>query len=326
MVGTFKANNPVNTFVLFIYGLFLKFSYFSYLPIPAANKADGFLFHEILLTLQKISAGGPFIYSIITYLLLFTQAVSFNRILNDQKLLQQPTYLPAMSYLLITSVIPEWNILSGALLVNTILIWVWRKINTLYNTSNPKTVLFNIGIAIGIASFLYVPAIAFLLLIIFSLIITRPFKPAEWFVMLAGIILPFYYFFAWLFLSDNLKNFKQPVFVLSYPQLHHNYWLLCAISIMLIMFLTGAYYVQLNSRKQLVQIRKSWSLLFIYLLLCLLIPFINDTHSFEYWILAAVPLSSFIGSAFFYLSKKWILLLLHWSMVALAIVISYYYK
>jgi hypothetical protein len=38
--------------------------------------------------------------------------------------MQKPNYLPAMSYLLITSFFSEWNVLSAPMVVNTFLIWV----------------------------------------------------------------------------------------------------------------------------------------------------------------------------------------------------------
>ena len=40
--------------------------------------------------------------------------------------MQKNNYLPAMSYLLITSLFIDWNILSAPLVINTLLIWVWR--------------------------------------------------------------------------------------------------------------------------------------------------------------------------------------------------------
>ena len=81
--------------------------------------------------------------------------------------------------------------------------------------------------------------------------------------------------------------------------------------------------MQANLRRQIVQVRKSWSLIMLYLVVAVFVPFINATHTFEYWILAALPLSAYIGCAFLYPAKRWLPLLLHWLMVGLVIVISY---
>ena len=150
MVGIFKANNPLNTFLLFIYGLLLKLSFFSNAHIPVIQKTDGIFFRALITWLNKASGGWPIIYTLLTYLLLFTQAVTFNKLINNKRLIQRLTFLPAMSYLLITSFFPEWNTFTAALIINTIMIWVWAKMNNLYNSSSPKTDLFNIGMIIGL--------------------------------------------------------------------------------------------------------------------------------------------------------------------------------
>lgn len=325
MIGTFKANNPVNTVLLFIYGLALKLSFFSHLPAPASAKSDNILFSELLLALQSISSDLPFIYSLITYLLLFTQAVTFNKIVNDVRLMQRSTYLPAMSYMLITSLFPEWNILSSALIANTLLIWVWLKLNTLYHNIHAKTVLFNIGMATGISALFYFPSIAFALLIVCALMLTRPFIITEWIITLIGITTPFYYFIVWFYLSDNFKYYKLPALSIGYPNVI-NYRFLVALTLSLTGLVTGAYFVQSSVNKQPVQIRQKWTLMSLYLLIALLIPFINNTHSFKYWVISAVPLSAFTACAFYYPSKKWFPVLLHWLMVLFVIVISYFHK
>jgi hypothetical protein len=324
VVGTFKANNPLNTFLLFIYGLLLKFAFFTHAHVPVVQKTDGLLFKEIVIGLSKVATGWPIIYPALTYLLLFIQAVSFNQLINNQRLIQRSTHLPAMSYLLITSLFPEWNMLTSTLIINTIMVWVWARMINLYNSTTPKTTLFNIGMVIGVSSFFYFPSLAFAVLIVVALILTRPFNLAEWIIALLGIITPFYLLFAWLFLTNKLMDYKLPALTLSYPMFPHNYWPWASMAIIVIAFLTGAYFVQENFRKQVVQVRNSWSLILFYLVATALVPFINYTHTFEYWILTALPLSAFVACAFLYPSKKWFPVLLHWSMVALIIATSYF--
>ena len=89
------------------------------------------------------------LYSILTFLLLFSQATLFNRIFNHHKVLPKPTYLPGMSYILITSLLPDWDHFSAPLLINTIMIWVWYRMMDLYNSQRPGTAIFNIGIWTG---------------------------------------------------------------------------------------------------------------------------------------------------------------------------------
>ena len=323
MVGIFKANNPVNSFILLIYGLLLKLAYFLHPVVPATQKTDGLLFREFIIKVNIIGNVFPLIYPMITYLLLYTQAVTFNKLINDQRLMQRTNYLPAMSYLLVTSIFPEWNILSAPLVINTLLIWVWARMSNLYSSNKPKTTLYNIGVMIGLSTFFYFPSLGFVALMVFALMVTRRFDIREWLISILGIITPWYFFTCYLYLSDKLKGYHLPVFAVSYPRFHQSYWTACAVGIVVIAFLTGAYFVQANFRRQLVQVRKSWSLILLYLIVAVFIPFINSTRTFDYWILAAVPLSAFLGAAFLYPEKRWLPNSLHWLMVGFVIIITY---
>ncbi len=326
MTGTFKANNPYNPFLLLVYGLLLKLPLFLHPVIPVAQQTDGFLFKAILTQLSTFNKSIPGIYPFITFVLLYAQAITFNKLTNDQRLMQRPNYLTAMSYLLLTSLFKEWNTLSAPLIVSTMLIWVWANMSGLYNDKNAKSTLFNIGIAIGISTFFYFPSIAFSILIIVGLSVTRPFKLAEWLIALMGIITPYYFLLSYVFLTDKWQGYHFPGFALSLPKFYESRWALAAIIIVLVVSAIGFFFIQQNFRRQLVQTRKSWNLVFLYLLVSLFIPFINTGHTFQYWILCAVPLSAFMGSAFLYPSKKWFPLLLHWLMVGFVVAFSYFVK
>lgn len=305
--------------MLFIYGLLLKLVWFISPQIPVVQKSDGFLYNEILAVIKPVFDAYPVVYSFITFFLLYTQAISFNQLLNNRRLMQKPNYLPAMSYLLITSFFAEWNVLSAPLVINTLLIWVWAKMSNLYNNVHVKSTLYNIGMVIGIATFFYLPSLAFALLIIFALVITRPPRIAEWIIAVLGIITPWYLLFAWLFLTNRLYSFEVSGIHINYPLLIRNNLQYAGIILILFTAVLGGFFVQSNIRKQVVQVRKGWGLMVLYLMVALFIPFINSSYNFQYWILAAVPLSAFIGCFFFYPTKKWISLLVHWIMVGFVI-------
>ena len=324
MIGTFKANNPYNTFLLFVYGILLKLPMFLRPTVPQPQQIDGFLYKALLKWLQPFGNNLPVLYAFIAYGLLYTQAIAFNRLVNEQRLMQRSNYLTGMSFLLVSSLFSEWNLLSAPLIINTLLIWVWAKMSGLHNNPQPKTSLFNIGIAIGLSTFFYFPSLAFAALIIFGLALTRPFKLAEWLIALLGIITPYYFLLVWVFLTDKWKGYKFPGFAVTNPKFNQTNWAYAAIIIVLFITVIGLFFIQQNFRRQLIQARKSWNLVYLYLIVAVFVPFVNATHTFEYWILCAVPLSAILGAAFLYPAKKWFPLLLHWLMVAFVIVISYF--
>lgn len=324
MTGIFKANNPVNNFLLLVYGILLKLPVFINPQKPVPASTDGLLFNAALAKLALPGSNFPVLYPAIAFLLLYSQALSFNRIANDQRLLQKPNYLVAMSYLLITSLFTEWNILSAPLVVNSLLVVVWGSMSNLYTLKKPLPSLFNIGIIIGITTFLYPPSIAFVALIIFGLLFTRPFNPAEWLVALFGIISPYYFFAAYAYLTNRLHLFTFPRPAVSLPRFQQTGWALAAIIIVLLAAAIGIIFIRKYILRQLVQTRKSWNLIFIYFLVALFVPFINTTNNFSYWILCAVPLSAFTGSAFFYPERPIVPLFFHWLIVAFVVAFSYF--
>ena len=326
MTGTFKANNPYNNFLLFLYGLVLKLPMFFHPQIPKAQQLDGILYRALLKWLSPAGAEFPVMYSCITFLLIYVQAITLNRFLNDHRLLPKTNYLTGMSYLLITSLFSDWYMLSAPLIVNTMLIWILSKLCSLYNNPNARTSLFNIGMIMGLATLCYFPSIAFYLLIIVGITITRPFKLPEWLINFVGILTPYYFLGAWFFLTDRWQKYRLPGFAVTVPKFVATGWAYTSIIFVLVTIAIGMIFMQNNIRRLLVQSRKSWNLIYLYLLVAVFVPFLNAAHSFDYWILTAVPASAFAAAAFLFPEKKWFAFFIHWSLVALTVITGYFIK
>jgi hypothetical protein len=323
MVGFFRNYNPFGIIFLFFYGIILRFSSFIDPHIPVAQTTDGFLYQAFLNSISGIGKATPVLYAILAYMLVFTQAVILNTQANKLRLLPKSNYLPAMCYLLITGFFPEWWQLSSTLLVNSLLVWVWARMSALYNHPRPKSVLFNIGVLLGISSFFYFPSLAFIVMMIFALIIMRPFRLAEWIVGLIGILVPYYFLFVWLYLTSRWDPVKfLPSLTLSYPSFQQTIWAWAGMLFLIVPFMISGYYIQSNILRMLIQVRKSWSLLLLYLLAGLMVPFINSGSTFEYWVLCAVPFAAFHSNTFFHGAGRFFPMVLHWAMVLLILALN----
>ena len=326
MTGIFKKNNPSGRVLLFFYALVVKLPLFFKSEQILKLPTDGILFKFIGNIINTIASSFPPIYGLVAFILLFTQAITINKIVAEQKLHRQTNYLTGMSYLLITSLFPEWFHLSAPLIVNTFLLLAFSKICTLYYNTNPKTNLFNIGLIIGIVSFISFPSIIFLLLAIVGIVIARPINLKEWIIVFIGITVPLYVFGAYLFLADKLYTYKLPVFRFNKVNFIHGNIFFYAISIIIISLIIGMFFVNQNFNRQVVQTRKSWQLLFFYFIIAALIPFANANADFTYWILVAVPAAPIVGAAFFYLTKKWVPIALHALMFIVFIFATFWHK
>ena len=268
----------------------------------------------------------PVSYFIIAYLLLFTQAVNLNQIIMNRRLMEKPNYLPAMTYLLITSLFSDCNLLSAPLIINSILIWMFSKMSNLNHNQHAKSTLFNVGMAIGICSFLYLPAIVFSLLIIFSLLATRPPKAAEWFITFIGVLTPWYFLAAFLFFNNTLYSFYLTGFGITYPKFQTINPEDIGAVLVILLAVIGAFFVQMVSSKQIVQVRKNWGYLGFYLLIAIAIPFINRGYETGQWMFALAPASAFIACVFYYPRRQWIPRVLQWLIVGLVLFLAYFNK
>ncbi|HLK29894.1 MAG TPA: DUF6427 family protein [Puia sp.] len=324
MIGLFKQKTAGNALVLLVYALVLKFSIFIHPVIPSLHKEDNYLYRIILNVLGSFFNATPVLYSVLTFLLLFTQATLFNRICNYQKLFPKANFLPGMSYILVTSLLPSWNYFSAPLLLNSVMIWVFYKMTSLYNNNKPDGAIFNIGVMTGIVTLLYLPAMAFILLVFFALLTMRPFRIREWFMGLLGFTTPYYFLFIVLYLTNqwSWKN-VVPEILFRLPGIPSSIWITCGIVLLVVPFMIGGYFVQANLNKMLIQVRKIWSLLLLFLIVGVIIILINHVNFYENWIVTAVPFAAFHAAAYYYSNDKILPQVMHWLTFAFILWMNY---
>ncbi len=204
------------------------------------------------------------------------------------------------------------------------MIWTWYRMVALYNTNNSVSAVFNIGLLGGLVTLLYVPAMAFLLLLLFALVIMRPFRIREWLIALLGFTAPYYFLVLVLYFSNQLiwKNI-MPTIAFTLPGMPKSVWISLGIMLLIIPFMIGGYFVQNNLTKMLIQVRKSWNLLLVFLLVAVVVILINKANTYENWILTAVPFAAFHAAAYYYSGSKLLSAVIHWTSFAFIIIMNY---
>lgn len=301
MIALFRQKSPANIVILLIFGLLIKMPLFLYAKEIKASADDGLLYTIIISFFSTEGKSNAVTCAAVAFMLLYGQSLLINYLVNEQRMTNRQTFLPAMSYVLITSLLPEWNYLSAPLIASTLIIWTTIKVFKLYNASSASGVIFNIGLLLGISAFLYFPSIAFSLCILLALMILRPFRVNEFVLLLLGLVTPYYFYAVYLFLNDELvlRSFL-PELVIEVPQVQNDIWVATAIVFLGVPFLMGGYFIQTQLRKMLIQARKNWSILLLYLFLSLLIPFINSEASLYNWVIVAAPFACFHTCAYLY--------------------------
>ncbi len=253
--------------------------------------------------------------------IILVQAIRINILFNEHKIFAQMGYTPAMTYILLTGIFPDWASITPALLANFLLIFSYQLLVKLGTAPRAKTLIFNIGLSVGVATLCFHPIALLNIVVFFALAILRSFRLQEWFCLLLGVLLPFYFLAASLFLLNQYNHLPfylprvkigLPVDILT-PQLG------TGIIVIFLCFFAGIFYWQKFNSRLAIQIRKNWSVLLLMAIVAICIPFISHHSFISSSILCLVPFSAFISNAFSYPKRLLFPNLLFWILAAVIV-------
>jgi hypothetical protein len=297
VVFLFRDKSIINIVFLVLLGLLVHMHGFTTPITVVANNQDGWFAYLLNQYLKEgIHIAGFFIYISVVLL----QSIRLNFLLAEQKMFPNSGYTVAMSYLLLTGLLPQWTAISPALMANFLLIWIYIKLTRLYNHPAPKTLLFNIGLLVSITILCYHPTAILIMVVMFALGIMRPFKLQEWFTLLMGIALPYYFLASWLYLNDELAIIGQflPNMEMAVPVKQLTKLEFVALSTLAFVLLVGFFSWQQFNSRLVIQMRKNWSSLLVMCFILTAVPFIFENAGLNAGILCLVPFTAFVSASF----------------------------
>ncbi|GEM69458.1 hypothetical protein SMI01S_30640 [Sphingobacterium mizutaii NBRC 14946 = DSM 11724] len=307
LINQHRTLSGLNVFLVIFVGTVLCLGVFYHLP----EKLTPVLFEPGLDRLAGIRLGSNFSPTgnvLITLVLTLLQAFSLNRVVNHFNLLGKPSFLTALMFMTLVSLFIPFLVLSPTLICNFITIWMLQKLFNIYKHVDIKGIMFDLGLLVALGSLIYFPFIVMLLLIWSSLVIFRPFYWREWITPLLGVITVYFLLAVAYFWLERMDEFYQIFlpFTYAFPtKLNmdvHDYFVLIPIVISLGGFL---FILKDNFFKSVVQIRKSFQLLFIMLLLIFGSFYLNEERSINHFLLCVPPLSIYLAYFFTHAKVKW---------------------
>ena len=259
---------------------------------------------------------------IIFHALLVTQALRLNMVMQDLRMFSSVNYVPAMTYVLLSGLLMESNTITETLVSNSLTLWIFIKLSRLYNNPEPKALLFNIGIIAGISILLFHPTAILIVVVLFALAVVRPFRIAEWLVLLLGVLLPYYFLLVFLYLNNQFALVGAYLPNISFGSPLHGLDKLYLINLGFILFATlvGLYQLQSHVGRLVIQIRKNWGVMMVLLFTLILSPFMFSSLGTQVLLMGLVPLSATISNG--YSNPKKLLLpnFLFWTALGLIII------
>lgn len=227
--------------------------------------------------------------------LIFGQALYFNFLCSKYKLIAQTNFLPALSYILISSVFTAWFFLSPAMLCNFVLLILIDQIFSVYKKEKAADIIFNIGFTLGTAFLFYQQAVVFLFFIFIALIILRPFYLREWILMFTGTFVLVFLCGVYFYWNDELpiflKNFSVHVYLPSLPAEERRTEYILKASFFALIFLISIFKINEQFRKAVVQTRNYFTTFIWFFISGLPIVFLGPQFDLQSFFWLVIPLS-----------------------------------
>lgn len=315
---------PINIFLVCILGSLLCIGAFFHLPEqikpvflePAVRN----LFNpDISVSLSPITN------VIITLILTLIQAFVLNKIISHYNFFIKPNFLTALMYMTLVSTFLPFLILSPTLICNFITILMMSKLFNIYKQADVKRMMFDLGIIVAIGSLIYFPFIVMFLLLWIALIIYRPFIWREWITPLLGFINVYFLIAVVYYLSDRFEEFEAIFSPFNNPLTttfrldYHDIFVLIPIGFTLLLFLLV---LKDQYFRSVVQLRKSFQLLFFMIILIVASFYLSDSININHFLLCAPPLAIYLAYYYTYAKTKW----LYESLYCITIAIILYFQ
>ncbi len=314
MLTFFRSNHLSVLGFLFVYALLIKFNQFIY-PLPLADQYSAPFSKLVFGTLAVISPEGTLLPNILAFLLIYYQALVLNQTVNTYKMTSRRTYLPAMTYILVTSLFEQFTVLSPVLIGNTFIIASLQLTFAIYKKDTAYREVFDIGLYLAIGSLFYLPVFYFILLFMIGLVIIRPFYGREWIIGLSGLLTPYFLVSVWYFWHHEWYAFVVEHFLWGLQRttgtITFDQAFFVKTGILGLVFLFAILHVQLRFFKNIVQVRKNMILLFWFLFLGMLLYFFSLNSGLSYFVMVSIPISMIISFYFAEIKKSIFAEILH---------------
>lgn len=307
MINQFKTLNPLNLLLLFAYTFFMRIVIF----IRPPERLNFEFLESYTKFMIAIPIGDSFSVTsniFIAGILIYIQAIIFNRVVNNHSLLSKPSYLPALLYITGASLFEPFLVLSPTLICNFLLILIMDKLLRIGKSQTVIMIMFDIGIFIAIGTLIYFPFVVMLLLIWLSLLLYRSFHWREWVSGLVGFLSIFFFLAVFYYLNDNIGMFYKiwlPLknkFPSNFKIQYDDYLVLVPVGIMMVL---AAIQLRENFFRSFISTRKAFQMLFFMFIIAVISVYTKPNFKLYHFLLCVPPGAVLLAYYFSNATKRW---------------------
>ena len=249
------------------------------------------------------------VYHALNIGIVFLQAIVLNFTINENNLLKSKTYVPALLYVVSASLFFDFYTLSPPMMATTFLILSLRYLFQQMKQQKRDSSVYMMGFYIGIAGLFYTPAILFIFLILFSVLLYSSSSMRSLLIALIGFLFPLVTVGLYYYWNDALGLYLKDILIYSFTEL--DYWYLSPPAILFLVIpstglmawamlrlSTGTGYVNYQVNSRLVMI--------FYVVVAVLTFFISPKKSAYHLFLFAPAMAYILGDYFLNVKRLFI--------------------
>lgn len=285
------------------------------------NSSQGFIYYllQSLTPLQNgIAVSSFFILKILTALFINFLATAF-------KLYPRTGFIPALSYLLLSALLPDWMVFTPAIISCMLQAVIYYSAVNLYNAVRPQASIYNLGLITGLSVLLYYPLLPAVLVSCYALSITRPFKLAEWFLLFTGLLTPLYFLAGYLFLSDQMDLLYAWFSIFTVSPIIDKEIKITALVLGTagLFILYGFILAEQSGQQYSIQARKAKAILQVSFIAFIPVVFFIKNSYPDAIILLTVPGALLLSYTFLYIKNNYITAIIFWILTGLTLYINW---
>lgn len=305
MTGIFKHNNPLALLLLALLAFLPEMT--SGVTVNAATPTGATaFFKELSAYLSFLDGSNGLLGKIIYASVLLTEALLLNKIISDHKLIEKAGFIPAMSFLLLNSILPFHTSLLF-LLLNGIILLLLKLLIVMYKQNNANNQLLLTGFVVGCLVSMNIHFLILYVWISICVMIMRPASLREWLLTSIGFILPFYFLASGLYLLDKLNPsmiFSGISIGFSLPALGPLEW--TKTCLFLVLPWIGLFTFNIQIGKMMIQARKAYLIMLILILAMLVVCLFSMKDISTTLMLMLVPATLLFSPLFLVFRKNFI--------------------
>ncbi|MBL7774310.1 MAG: hypothetical protein JNM95_15735 [Chitinophagaceae bacterium] len=299
MLALFRKNDITALLGLCLLTLFCKLHIL--LHPPALSELDAF--HQATVYTftgwKSFYNSNPFLFGLLSTVVLVFMALYINYVSVREKMFLRKSYLPAVAFILFTSLVPSHSFL-GTPMIASFLCWVaLGKSIGLAQQAKPKKDIFHIGFLAALAMLFYFPSVIFFLLLLLLIVFFRPLALQELTAYILGYLTPIYLTGIIAYITGHWNSLLRHIYthiMLPTKIIHPKQTILVGI-ISICVLVYGWFEYQQQQNRLHISIRKKWNALGMYFVAAAVAGLFSSLFPGQPWVFLAPPFSILLSQA-----------------------------